>query len=352
MISKKHFVGFAAVYSKQSPPTLIVDVDQNGVLECEEQVQVIQHPRDPDLLFRTVILQWNDEGPERRQRYRVRLPVSLDGDEPRFSVDLVDAPVARWTQDDRTVVWILYDGNYDGVYGGKFGDGILIDKHGIGQFDLDQSGNSFYSYHQPIDLPWGTFSVIDADPEGRYVGLQEVAEEDIPSVYAEGDAVPTMECLTLDGETIRFGGESDRHQVLFFWLSTCASCAAEAVELVPLAERLGADRVTVVGINMDETRGESDEFIRLTGASWPNCHSGKVLWDNAIARQFNVDNPSDYVVIDPSGRIALKGNGVYILEGLLEEAVLTSESFPADGTDHEHDHSSHVSTDGSSLASR
>jgi hypothetical protein len=34
-----------------------------------------------------------------------------------------------------------------------------------------------------------------------------------------------------------------------------------------------------------------------------------MLWDNELARRLGAKNPSDYVIIDPSGILLRRGNG-------------------------------------------
>lgn len=326
MFESGHFVWFAAAYPQGQPPTILLDTNQNGVLECDEQVALIQHPRHEHILFRTVQLAWKDDGPDRNQRYRVNLPKNLDSEAPKYSIDLVDVPIASWTKAGHTALWVLYDGNFDGVFGGKFGDGVLIDMTGTRQFDLSPNGPNFHSFHEPIKLPWGSFKIVDVERSGSLVSLDAVSDETLERVYREGDVVPELECRSVGEDPIRFGGETGRYQILFFWVSNCGSCFADAVDLVRVAKGHGSDRVSVVGISMDEDQEKSREFVRRIGANWPHCFSGRLLWDNALARQFGTDTPSDFVIIDPLGRIAFRSNGMNALEGFLDEMIFALES--------------------------
>jgi hypothetical protein len=82
---------------------------------------------------------------------------------------------------------------------------------------------------------------------------------------------------------------------------------------------------------MDEDPAAHREFVRRTGAGWPTCFSGRVLWDNALARRFEVESPSDFVVIDPSGRLAIKSNGMDVLEGIVDAIAAPASLPPGDG---------------------
>ena len=335
MTESGHFVDFAAVYG-ESQPALLIDLDQDGVLTCDERVELVRHPVDTEILFRTLVLTWNDDGPDRRQRYRLKLPAQLADTPQEYEIELVDVPVGRWKEGDRTVLWMLYDGNYDGLFGSKFGDGVLIDVEGTGQFDLSVGGPHFRSFHETLPLPWGAFLISEVAATGDRLVLEAVGEEALEPRYAEGDVVPSLGCQSIDGQSLQFAGGSDRHQVLFFWVSNCPSCYSDAQELAALAGRIGPERMSVVGVSMDEDRARSQEFVRVTGADWPHCFSGRVLWDNAVARRFGVDSPSDYVIIDPSGRLAIKGNGIDALEDALARMVSAVEVGEVVETDRVH----------------
>ena len=128
-------------------------------------------------MFRTLTLNWKDDGAgERSQRYRINVPsvISWDPQSDLYSVELVDVPVARWTRDEQTTVWVLYDGNHDGMFDKTFGDAILMDASGEGRLDLDPYSDNFFSFHAPVEVPWGSFSVTELDPAGRFVQLEPI----------------------------------------------------------------------------------------------------------------------------------------------------------------------------------
>jgi hypothetical protein len=74
---------------------------------------------------------------------------------------------------------------------------------------------------------------------------------------------------------------------------------------------------------MDEDSGTYRSFIESLVPAWPQCYSGKMLWDNATARRFGVYGPSEFVLLDPKGRLVAKGRGAQSAKEAIEAASLT-----------------------------
>ena len=324
--STGNFVKFAVSYSDDTAPAVLLDFDRDHRIACDEVMPMIPHPRDSGLLLRTVLLEWNrDKGPRRKQRYR--LTVAADPQDGRYFIDLIDVPVARRVLDGVSTLWILYDGNHNGVFDRKFGDGLLIDTTGTALIDVSPRGDNFHSYHHPLRLPSGTFQLTALDPEGGFLSLVQIAADAVDErPFVLGDPVPSLRCRSDGDESITIAGPSSQYQLLFFWLSSCGSCWADMKALVPHLETLGSSRLTAVGISLDESVDEFRDFVESTGVEWPQCFSGRMLWDNAIGRRFGVSIPSDYVIIDPEGRLFRRGNGFDELKLTIAELFPRPES--------------------------
>jgi hypothetical protein len=325
-VSKRNFLNFIVEYGINERPVLLVDFDANHSLECDEEAAFVTNPQKPEELFRTVILSWRDDGgPNRTQRYRLRIPARLaPSGRPTYSLDLVDVPVARWSVSGNETIWVLLDGNYNGLYDRRFGDGILIDTTGNGRFNVERYGGNFFSYHAPIDLPWGTVEVVDVDPAGRSLRVRS-SERSAANRGAlrEGDLVPVLECEVLDGSTVRLGGATGVHQLVFFWMSSCGSSRKALREITAVLKKMEPGRLSAVGVSMDEAYANVDRFVRESLIEWPQCYSGRAFWDNELARRFEVRSGADFVVIGPAGRLKASGNGAEELMGVLDK-ILTS----------------------------
>ena len=304
--STEHFIAFAAVYPPGEKPILFVDLGADRRLSCQERLDPIPNPKDSSRWFRTLKVEWHDGGSVRSRMYRINIPSRLEGG--GFSIDLVDLPVAHWQADGHDSRWILLDGNHDGVYDRKFGDAVLVDPTGHGFVDLTPKGKNLFSFHAPLELPWGTFEISEIDSAGRFVKLHGVDSAQVERfrALAVGDVVPPTSCRAHDGSTATIGGRSQGPQIVYFWLSHCGSCRAAMNVLTPLARELASQGVRAVGVSLDESEESFHTFVAERMLDWPQCFSGKMLTDNELARRFGVLEPSEIVLIGPDGRIASK----------------------------------------------
>jgi hypothetical protein len=327
VVAKQNFLNFVVAYRSNDRPVVLVDFDVDHMLECEEEVALISNPDKPEELFRTLILKWRDDGgPSRQQRYRLSI-LSRVGPSERasYAIDLVDVPVARWSNGRHKTIWILYDGNYNGLYDRRFGDGILIDTTGNGRFNVERYGGNFFSYHAPIGLPWGTVEVVDVDPAGRSLRVRS-SERSVANRGAlrEGDLVPVLECKVLDGSTVRLGGATGVHQLVFFWMSSCGSSRRALREITAVVKTIEPGRLSAVGVSMDEAHANAERVVRESLIEWPQCYSGRAFWDNELARRFEVRSAADFVLIGPEGRLVASGNGAEQLIEVLDTGLIRS----------------------------
>ena len=330
--SAEHFLHFAVVYPATSSPVLLFDSDGDRTLTCAERIPLLGHPQDPSLVFRTVTVSWKDDGgAPRTQRYRITVPAHLDSSAPggiRSYVDLVDVPVARWNVGGKNSLWILFDGNFNGEFDRGFGDGLLVDQTGERRIDMRPKGQNFFSTHAPLELPWGNFEVTEVDPKGRSITLAPVSEAKVREFrpFHSGEVVPALECRSGVGSPVSIGGASGRWQLLFFWHSGCGSCKADIETLTPLVTSIGSDRLSAVGISLDEDLSTYRSFVDSIVGAWSNCFSGQMLWDNQTARRFGVYAPSEFVLLDPEGRFVAHGHGAQGAKEAIQAASLESAS--------------------------
>ncbi len=320
--AEEHFLAFAAAYSGSALPTVLFDLDQDGSVECGERLPLLTDHRRPGQAFRTVtVARKSGEGaPAWPQRFRLNLPERLGGSDT-YTVDLVEAPMARWTAPDGTrTLWLLHDGNFNGLYDRRFGDGFLVDLTGARKIRVDPRGGDFFSYHLPLALPWGTYELTDLDPQGRSATLRPLPDERRAEVTAlnPGDRVGTLACDDIAGQPVRIGA-TGRRQLLFFWLSDCGSCAADAAALRRLLARLGSASPDAMGVSLDEHADTARAFVARHALAGPQCFAGTTLWDNALARRLGVTAPSSFVLLAPDGTILFQGTGVHRLAAALNE---------------------------------
>jgi len=80
-----------------------------------------------------------------------------------------------------------------------------------------------------------------------------------------GDPAPTTAFVRFDGSSATFADYAGTPLVVNWWASWCPSCVAEmSAAFKPAQEALG-DRVTFVGMNLQDERSKAEELVAETG---------------------------------------------------------------------------------------
>lgn len=85
-----------------------------------------------------------------------------------------------------------------------------------------------------------------------------------------------------------------------------------------MQEKLGPERVAVVGVSVDEECSLAAKIAQEKHATWPQVCDGAGL-DGELPRLFNARGTPNYYLIDPDGRLAAKRVRAEELEALLAE---------------------------------
>ncbi len=159
-------------------------------------------------------------------------------------------------------------------------------------------------------------SIQDALAEGE---RPEAPDITLPVLVA-GDGVGPV------GSEVSVESLRGRTVVLNFWASWCQPCEVEAPVLEAVAERYRADGdVVVLGVDVQDLRGEALEFVKDTRITYPSLRDGE---DDA-KQAYQVAALPETFIIDPEGRIALKVTGIVQEEEQLTNAVEQVRTGPA-----------------------
>jgi len=135
----------------------------------------------------------------------------------------------------------------------------------------------------------------------------------------EGQQAPGFAALGLDGSSLGLEQLAGKPAVVVFWASWCGPCMAEVPHLQALTRTYG-DRVGLLGVNMAEDPRLVQETVSARGLSWPIA----LDLDKSLANRFRVRSIPLVLVLDATGRIRYRGNGLpsqptVLLDGLLGE---------------------------------
>ena len=108
---------------------------------------------------------------------------------------------------------------------------------------------------------------------------------------------PDFILTAFDGQRIQLSDLRGRIVVLNFWATWCPPCRVEAPVLQRAAERLEADGVTLLGINVWDDRAAAVDFLNETGVTYANAEDATRL----IPVEFGVTGLPETFVIDRRG---------------------------------------------------
>ena len=132
----------------------------------------------------------------------------------------------------------------------------------------------------------------------------------------EGQIAPRIEGVDLQGQERSTAGV-EKPVLLVFWASWCLPCREEVPAVNALVETYG-ERVTILGINMGESRAIASRVSEELGMRYPSLLDA----ESSIASDWRVRTLPLGVVLDNKGRIQFRGHGLppqptVLLDGLL-----------------------------------
>jgi thiol-disulfide isomerase/thioredoxin len=132
---------------------------------------------------------------------------------------------------------------------------------------------------------------------------------------SEGAQAPDFALEMLEGRTLQLSELRGRKIVLNFWASWCAPCRREMPDLERVHRQYG-DRVTVVGINIQEDRSSVERFLQEVPVSYTIALDPQ----GVAVRAYRVIAQPATFWIDEHGRIVERKFGAYTPTELEERA--------------------------------
>lgn len=130
----------------------------------------------------------------------------------------------------------------------------------------------------------------------------------------QGAMAPAFELASLDGESsFRVGGARDKVLLVNFWASWCWPCQQEAPDLVEAFDKY-KDRLDLYAVNAtkyDKARN-AKVFVQEQGFTFPVLTDA----DGAVGDTYVVNNYPTSFIIDRTGKIAARIDGMITLDSL------------------------------------
>jgi thiol-disulfide isomerase/thioredoxin len=124
-----------------------------------------------------------------------------------------------------------------------------------------------------------------------------------------GKRAPALSGETIIGQRrVDLASLRGRYVLVDFFASWCGPCIAEIPELARFVfEHRNDARVSVLGVDIDDSLANGRAFLTKVGATWPAIEDG----DGHLAERYGVVDPPESFLVDPAGRVvATFGSGV------------------------------------------
>jgi thiol-disulfide isomerase/thioredoxin len=126
--------------------------------------------------------------------------------------------------------------------------------------------------------------------------------------------------ITLEGKSFDITSRRGKVVLVDFWATWCPPCRDELPRLKSLYERYHDDGLEIVGVSLDESKGELADFVQRQGIPWLQIYSdspGEQGWENPLLFQYTIRAIPYTLLADREGTIVASG----LVGSLLEEAV-------------------------------
>ncbi|MDQ1435437.1 MAG: cytochrome c biosis protein CcmG, thiol:disulfide interchange protein DsbE [Actinomycetota bacterium] len=139
-----------------------------------------------------------------------------------------------------------------------------------------------------------------------------------------GSVAPDFVLPDLDGKPLRLSSLRGRAVVLTFFASWCHPCE-EDMPILERAQRDTGSRIAVVGVNYQDIPGDTRDFVRRLGVTFPSLIENSI--DNPVATRYDVHAMPDTLFIDAAGVVRARVYGptnTHDLEAALSDLLRPS----------------------------
>ena len=200
---------------------------------------------------------------------------------------------------------VVFDEDSDGRYDVLDGGTLLIDADGNGELLLTPDSHEVFSLAEPFNLGGIVYEVAAMAQDGSWIEMVE-SDADVepkPPLLA-GFPAPVFEDVDSAGNDFSLEALRGDILVLDFWASWCGPCIYELPTLENIVEEFEAERVRVIGINLDRSRSSFLSAVDTYEISYRQIYDSD---DGPIGDLYRIDGIPMTYVIDRSGVIRVRG---------------------------------------------
>lgn len=176
---------------------------------------------------------------------------------------------------------------------------------------------SMVNYENPLEVEalLNTLSPAIQKNE-QFVELRKFIEDSKKLMV--GQPAPLFTQADTLGNALSLESFRGKYVLIDFWASWCKPCRAQNPHLVKLYKKYKNENFTIIGVSLDSKKDKWTEAIRKDGLPWYHV-SDLRLWNNVVAKMYNVNSVPQTYFIDPNGIIIAKNLRGEKLEEALED---------------------------------
>ncbi|MHC4638664.1 MAG: redoxin domain-containing protein [Planctomycetota bacterium] len=153
--------------------------------------------------------------------------------------------------------------------------------------------------------------IVNDKPENKSANSQARAENifDVsidlePFKPLEYDKqAPAIHTSLTNGKKFDLSDHKGKVVILYFYASWCSACGSASGYFNEMSDRIGSDKMVVIGINLDENIEDCLNYVKEKQLRYPQVYAGP--WEKSkIRKDYHVVNTPTSFVIDREGKIS------------------------------------------------
>ena len=112
-----------------------------------------------------------------------------------------------------------------------------------------------------------------------------------------------MNGQTLDGKPFKLSSLRGRPIVVHYWATWCEPCKQDMKLLRRLQAGYQRAGLQIVGVNVDITKEQAEQFLQENGLPWTQLFEPGGLESSNLAKALGVQTLPTMLLIDPSGKV-------------------------------------------------
>ncbi len=160
-----------------------------------------------------------------------------------------------------------------------------------------------------ISIDSYTLVVRSISPFGDEINMDIIkTDKQMPHGYQIDQRAIEINAKEISGSQLKLSGFKGKYVLLDFWGTWCVPCKENTPKIKELYRNSSRKKFEILGIASDDDSIKVKKYIKQQGIKWPN------IFDNAkestICKNYNVKIFPTYILIDDTGKIALREEGI------------------------------------------